>query len=382
MESAQVRLAGPNGKSEVQPRASMRRAFSNAAARTNSDSGRPIRAAAFRKSAFSAAVVITMTASGRRRFGLSRAPSPPRFDPVAPFPLTAYVFLVSIQAASQTNDNNDGDDDGIMDKGNGRGARSQRSETFERKTLSVSRDAEFASVEELQKQTGHPAAEWPLVVIKELIDNALDDAEKTGVVPEIAIEINVEEAVITVADHCSGIPPATVKKLADLKSKTSSNSAYASPTRGQQGNALQTIIPMGCALAREHGWDASDAVVIIEAQDFAQRVGFAIDPLRQTASVNCVKERSAVKTGTRVTVRWPTEACFLIAAAASGFLSLLAAYSFVNPHLSLEATWRDSDRGRDAEDFYRIDATSADWSMWLPNLATSPHWYSDERLRA
>jgi hypothetical protein len=46
------------------------------------------------------------------------------------------------------------------------------SDTFERQTFSVSRDAEFASIQELEKQTGHPVADWLLVVVKESIDNA------------------------------------------------------------------------------------------------------------------------------------------------------------------------------------------------------------------
>ena len=53
-----------------------------------------------------------------------------------------------------------------------------------------------------------------------------------------------------VADRGPGIAPAVVASLVDYTAKTSSNAAYVSPTRGQQGNALQTILPMGFALDR------------------------------------------------------------------------------------------------------------------------------------
>ena len=53
-------------------------------------------------------------------------------------------------------------------------------DTFERKTFSVSRLAEFATLDELTKQTGQPPENWVLVVVKELVDNALDEAERAG----------------------------------------------------------------------------------------------------------------------------------------------------------------------------------------------------------
>ena len=57
-------------------------------------------------------------------------------------------------------------------------------DTFERKTFSISRLAEFVSESELVKQIGHPVADWPLVIVKELVDNALDEAEEAGVAPD------------------------------------------------------------------------------------------------------------------------------------------------------------------------------------------------------
>jgi signal transduction histidine kinase len=92
------------------------------------------------------------------------------------------------------------------DKGDGK-----RSNTFARKVFRASRLTDFATIDELIKQTGQPVPNWPLVVVKELVDNALDDAEKTGVAPEI--EIAVTNTSITVADQGSGIAPATVKAI-------------------------------------------------------------------------------------------------------------------------------------------------------------------------
>ena len=56
----------------------------------------------------------------------------------------------------------------------GKGGKDKGGGTVARKVFSTSRLAEFASIPELEKQTGQPVANWALVVAKELCDNALD----------------------------------------------------------------------------------------------------------------------------------------------------------------------------------------------------------------
>lgn len=171
--------------------------------------------------------------------------------------------------------------------------------TFERKTFTVSRLAEFVSESELVKQIGHPVADWPLVILKELVDNALDEAEEAGVPP--VIEISVDEDSITVHDGSGrGIPAETVEKLIDYSARTSSRAAYASPTRGAQGNALQTIIAMPFALTME-----DCETVAIEARGVEHRIAFATDLIRQTPKPVIERRASLVKNGSRLTVLWP-----------------------------------------------------------------------------
>src|SRR3954465_8999906 len=45
---------------------------------------------------------------------------------------------------------------------------------LQRATFSTSRLLDFCSEKELTNLTGHPPEEWPLVVVKELVDNAID----------------------------------------------------------------------------------------------------------------------------------------------------------------------------------------------------------------
>ena len=56
-----------------------------------------------------------------------------------------------------------------------------------RSAFKTSRLLDFCSQRELVKQIGHEFRDWPLVMIKELIDNAIDAAEEAPVAPIITI---------------------------------------------------------------------------------------------------------------------------------------------------------------------------------------------------
>src|SRR5215831_10709799 len=82
-----------------------------------------------------------------------------------------------------------------------------------RVAFKVSRLMEFCSERELQNQTGHGVYEWPLVVGKEIFDNALDAAEEAEVAPEITI--TVDSGTIIIADIAGGIDTETIESILD-----------------------------------------------------------------------------------------------------------------------------------------------------------------------
>jgi hypothetical protein len=240
--------------------------------------------------------------------------------------------------------------------------------TFDRKTFTISRLAEFVSESELVKQIGHPVADWPLVILKEVVDNALDEAEEAGVPP--VIEISVDENAIIVHDGSGrGIPSETVEKLTDYSARTSSRAAYVSPTRGAQGNALQTIVAMPYALSGE-----DCETVVIESQGVEHRISFATDPIRQTPRPMIERRPSLVKNGTRLTVLWPDSPRSNLDDAKRDFLQLADTFTWLNPHLSLSVAW-------DGERVFEAERTSLDWTRWRPSAPTSAHWYNTETLQ-
>jgi hypothetical protein len=241
--------------------------------------------------------------------------------------------------------------------------------TLDRLVFTTSRLAEFCSEKELINQTGHDTGDWPLVIEKELIDNALDACEEAGVAP--VIETIVSDAGISISDNGPGIAPETVAGILDYNSRTSSREAYVSPTRGAQGNALKTILAMGFALDGERG------ETMIESQGVAHRITFSIDPIRQVPRITRVCEVSLVRSGARISVSWPVSASSILDDAQDRFLQIAADFTWINPHLTLIIKWN-----RDGCDpvHWTVPATDTSWRKWRPSDPTSSHWYDEARL--
>ena len=231
--------------------------------------------------------------------------------------------------------------------------------------FTVSRLMEFCTRRELVNQTGHGTWDWPLVVLKECVDNALDAAEEAEIAPTISIIVN--NGTIVIEDNGPGIPAKTIEGILNYAIRVSSREAYVSPTRGAQGNALKTILPMGYVLTDHLGEDAAGKT-IIEANGLAHHITFSVDHIRQEPKITHETNGSTVIKGTRITVELPR------APTSGDFLSLAEGYAWFNPHLSLTVTW-NGERKID------IKASNPTWNKWLPSWPTSAHWYDNSRFR-
>ena len=235
---------------------------------------------------------------------------------------------------------------------------------LKRETFATSRLLEFCSVKELVNQTGHSIDQWPLVVEKELFDNALDTCEEAGIAPSFSVTVRPDR--ITVADNGAGISAEIVEQILNYEIRVSSREAYVSPTRGAQGNALKTIIAMPFAL------DGSRGETTIEAHGVAHRIVFEVDHIRQQPRIQHLQDHSVVKIGTRITVLWPNSARSKLVNAKRRFLQIAGGFGWLNPHLTLEVDW-EGERTV-------IAASDPIWAKWRPSDPTSPHWYDEARL--
>ena len=256
---------------------------------------------------------------------------------------------------------------------------------IERVAFTTSRLMEFCTEKDLVAQTGHQSYEWPRVIAKELVDNGIDACEEAEVAPVIKVTIKTGNAKsrrraakptrIVVEDNGPGIPPETIAGIIDYDKRVSSREAYISPTRGRQGNALKTILPMAYVLGGE-----GKGETWIEARGVKHRILFSVNQIRQEPIIGHTTTCSSVTTGTRITVFWPAkatveyqdedgdanvgEATFQT----DVIKDLLSEFIWVNPHLTL---------------LFRVDgktvlehtATNPNWSKYRACNATSAHWY-------
>jgi len=214
-------------------------------------------------------------------------------------------------------------------------------------------------------QIGHERPLWPLAVVKELIDNALDACESAGVSPEVEVVLAAD--FVSVRDNGPGIPPATLERSLDYLVRVSDKQYYISPTRGQLGNALK------CVWAAPYVATGEQAHVEVIAGGVRHDVTVRLSRIAQRPELSYdVSPDGFVRNGTFVKVDWPGIAGYL----SSGIPQLLRAYGVFNPHASF--TYRDACR----DWIGTVEPTTPGWRKWAPSDPTSPHWYNLAQLRA
>lgn len=245
--------------------------------------------------------------------------------------------------------------------------------TLERATFATSRTLEFFSEKELTLQIGAAPEQWPLALVKELIDNALDACESAGIQPEITIMVTPDT--IAVQDNGPGLPESTLLRSLDYLVRVSDKSYYVSPTRGQLGNGLK------CVWAAPFVADGARGRIVVESGGTRSQVDVTVDRIAQAPQLVRTTEPSEVKTGTRLTMIWPQGASYLNRSGSVGIYqsldlpALLRAYCAFNPSATFGLV-------RSGTDPCIYEPTATERLGWRPTAPTSPHWYTPERLRA
>jgi DNA topoisomerase VI subunit B len=171
-------------------------------------------------------------------------------------------------------------------------------QTLTRTTFQTSRLLEFFSEKELQMQIGFPKAQWPIALLKELIDNAMDAAESVGVLPDI--EVTLEPDRLSVRDHGPGLPVKTLKSSLNYLVRVSDKAHYVSPSRGQLDNALK------CLWAAPYVAHGEQGYVEVTTGGTTHRIAVTLDRIAQQPDLQHVRMPDGfVKSGTLITVSWP-----------------------------------------------------------------------------
>ena len=236
---------------------------------------------------------------------------------------------------------------------------------LDRTTFRTSRLLDFASTKELTAQTGHPPEDWPLVVLKELVDNALDACEEAGIAPEITVRVGAHG--ITVSDNGPGLPAKVVEDVLDFSVRVSSREAYVSPSRGAQGNALKTLVAMPFVLDGKTGRVEVDAQRRSPQDHLCRRsdppaAGHPTRAPRRTCKNRHPRDGAlaAVQLAQCCTTR------------RTAFYKSLDDFVWLNPHLTLAWKWfGETDKGRgDRSVVAEVAAVRSDVGALVPARST------------
>jgi DNA topoisomerase VI subunit B len=255
---------------------------------------------------------------------------------------------------------------------------------LERVTFRTSREMDFFTEKALISQTGHEPDEWPFVIVKELLDNALDACEEAGVPP--LVTVTADAAGITVTDNGPGLPEQTLRGAMDFAVRVSSREAYVSPCRGAQGNALKTLLPMPWLLDPQHGR------LVVTAGGKRHEIRCGTDAVSQRVVISDEAEPAAGQGG-GTTVRlcwsprqgrdrkplWPFGDLAPLGPGpswlppfAETFRLLVEGFAVFNPHATVRLDWFGEET--------TWAATRPGWEKWKPHQPTSAHWYESRHL--
>lgn len=111
--------------------------------------------------------------------------------------------------------------------------------------LETSRGAEVFTEEGLTSRTTTSMNRMHSYLVKELLDNALDSAEGSKN-PEVEVSIleKDDKTSLTISDNGEGMTREELENVLDLDTYSSTKRLYNRPTRGSQGNALQTLLAL------------------------------------------------------------------------------------------------------------------------------------------
>jgi hypothetical protein len=232
-----------------------------------------------------------------------------------------------------------------------------------RETFTLSRSMEYFNEAELVRQCGHEKADWPILLLKELLDNTLDACESASIPPKIVI--SVDERQLVISDNGPGLPADVVTRILDFNTRTSDKAAYVSPSRGTMGNGLKLVLCIPFVLNRNR-----QTTTIIEARGIRHTITIDTDQVRREPKIGHQKDEIVKTEGNRISITCDSP-CSQDAYDSDRFLQFIEDYVLFNPHAALTVLYYGEEW---------VWAASGPMRKWTPSNPTSPHWYRVQEL--
>ncbi|WP_369335675.1 hypothetical protein DOP62_14190 (plasmid) [Synechococcus elongatus PCC 11801] len=250
---------------------------------------------------------------------------------------------------------------------------------MEKFTNRIDLRSEFFKEDRLQIQMGAVKQQWPIMLVKELVDNSLDACDEADprIAPEITVSVEYDR--FLVSDNGPGLPTETIESSLDYSVSVSSNSAFVTPSRGQLGNALKLV------------WAASyvatgEGLVTVVSRGQQHTIAIKADPLTK---VPRIEQLDIVEwpghTGTTIAIEWRGVIHLFRHgdrwSSSHGLLKgLMQGFAIANPHAVFHLNLPHGDRQTFAMQ------QQPEREPLPPNAASSPQWYSaaawEELVRA
>src|SRR5215469_13506187 len=212
---------------------------------------------------------------------------------------------------------------------------------------------DYVTLAGINTRTGVAQRQLALFVVKELIDNALDDLEKklintnrTSIAgPQARIYITKGRKYVEIrvqnSNGISGFTQNTIKSIFDFGRFYSSKRNQFKICRGALGDALKEVSCIPHALADHHGIEGWNEPLTIRSGDKSYLIRLIVDKVKQTIHSEIqVKEKVHTST-TQVEVRIPNVKTLDI----KSIEFLIIEYALLNPHIhfQVESKFEDVD---------------------------------------
>jgi DNA topoisomerase VI subunit B len=245
--------------------------------------------------------------------------------------------------------------------------KAQTTEDFRSRILPRARSSDYTSLQGLSTQTGCNKENLDLLVLKELVDNALDSCTKNPVI-DIGFRKRANQFLtLTVEDNGKGIKEEDLETIFDFDSFSSTKFYYKLPTRGALGNAFKCIVGLPYAVSSELHIAVPQPLVSIHSTNRKHSISLDVDRAKQSLECRIQSCKYGKRNGTKISVNIPRlEEDWGIK---KQYLDMIISYAVFNPN----SIFRFIDMSKESK---KLEFSSVSKKSRGFDGDSSVHWYT------